>query len=187
MTVLLFAILATSCSEDQFAKEENSNPLEENSFRKKGEDITQLIDQLSSSYPPPTSTVQQIIESVETEAFKINAFIEIAENGYRPVAESEIALLSTNSLSETIKATSYSEAVKYALEHIVSDQSSHSTLEDLQTNEEVELVKTCQKLFDTGDDNDRGVRTVAFAYGSQTSEANGVVIAAVMTILANRK
>lgn len=186
VSVLLVAILAISCSEDQIPDVENSKPLENVAFRK-GDDVIQLIDGLVATHSNSIYTVPQLIESIEKEAFKNNAFNDIANKGYEQITESEIILLSTNSLSQTITATNYSQQVKSALNNILDDNSSNNLLQGLQTNAEIELIKTCISLFDTGDDNDRGVRTIGFAYGNETSQANGIIIAAIMTILANQQ
>jgi len=185
VSVLLFAILTVGCSEDQITSVENLNTIQEVGFRK-ADDSAQLIEELAAAHKNSLYTVQQLIESVETEALKKNLFNEIASNGYTPVTEAEIIILLENSTTDIIEATNYSSQAKYALENIVNDAAIDNPLQGLLTNKETELIKICAKLYDTGDDNDRGVRTVGFAYGYQSNEAKAIIVATVMSVLAHQ-
>lgn len=185
VSVLLFAILAIGCSEDQIPYVENLNPIQEVASRK-ADDSAQLIEELVAAHKNSLYTVQQLIESVETEALKKNVFNEIATKGYTPVTEAEIVVLLEKSSTDIIGATNYSSQAKYTLENIVNDVANDNPSQGLQANAEIELINTCAKLYDTGDDNDRGVRTVGFAYGYQSNEAKAIIVATVMSVLAHQ-
>ncbi len=184
LVFFLIAGLAVSCNSDEMYITESPIANTEYSLKKTSSAI-QIIHDLKTQHPQGNYTVGQIIDLLETAAFKNSAFNAMASKGYEPITASEINYLLENPISSTIAELPYSQSLKNTLLTIISNSYTGQNLQSLGEYEMM-MAHTCNALYDTGDDNDRDARVIAYAYGYQTSEANAVMFAAIITVLSHQ-
>jgi len=187
LVFFLVAGLVASCSTDDIddmSVAEDNLAHTEYSLKKAGSPV-QIIHDLKTQHDGGNYSVQQIIALLEVAAFKNEAFSAIASKGYQPVTELEINYLLESPFSNTVEALSYSQNLKSTLLEIISNSYTGQNQQGLGASEAL-IAHTCTALYDTGDDNDRDARVIAYAYGYQKSEANAVMCAAIITVLAGQ-
>jgi len=134
--------------------------------------------------------VQSIINATESKAFQNKAFEELARKGYSKPTVSDQSYISETNTAEIINRLSYSVTVKSYLYAMLIDSQKFSddyfnsvTL----SGYERELLETVKVLSDNGgndnDDDNGGIRPIAFAYGYQTSLANAVMMTVMSAVV----
>ncbi len=170
----------TSCSSDAWVE----NDLTHTAVYKTAQpsSLIDLITTIESDCIGITyEDVQSRISAVERIAFQNRDFQKLAQKGYCIPKVSDWTYLSTTEKTDVIEELNYSETVKSYLYAMLIDQQEFADSFFMNTSlsvSEQQLLETCRLLNDNGDDDPwKDTRPITFAYGYQTSEANGVLMA----------
>lgn len=191
--IYLYAVALSSvfagCSSDTLV-EDNMTTTTNIAYKAKTQSsLAELVTEISDGCKDITFTdTESLIASVEYEAFKNRAFRELAMQGYDTPTPDDWEYISDTAKSSIISGLAYSSLVKdYLYAMVINNEKFSGSFFDKAylTAYEQELLETFRLLNDNGgdkdnDDGDR--RPIAFACGYQVSEANGVLMAVIMSL-----
>lgn len=146
--------------------------------------ITDISDDCKAINHPD---MERRIAMVESEAFKYGEFHELIRQGYDTPTPEDWAYIVSTSKSKIINELNYSPLVKAYLYAMIIEQQSYpdSFFENLSLNENEKLLLETCRILNNKDDNEehwKKTKPVAFAYGYQTSKANGVLMAVLVSL-----
>lgn len=185
--VVALSLVFAGCNSDTL-NEDNIIPKTTNMIKTQSS-LADLITEISGSCKDiDVKDLESLIPMVEQEAFKNKEFRKLTVEGYSTPTTNDLEYISITSKKRIINEMAYSSLVKNYLHAMIIDQQKFSENffeKPFLSDEEKQLLETC-RLFNNHDDDDDRVsdkKPIAFAYGYQTSEANGVFMAVIMSLL----
>lgn len=184
----ILSLVFVGCSSDNLIEDDIiSKPIVINKTQKS---LADLITEISHSCKDiDFKDIENLIGLVELEAFKNMEFYQLTMEGYSTPTFDDLEYLSSTSKKIIINEMTYSSLVKNYLYAMIVDQQrfSESFLDNPSLPDyEKHLLEACRLLNyyeDKNNDKVKDIRPLAFAYGYQTSEANGVIMAVLMSLL----
>jgi len=182
-------LLLINCeSDDSYAAVERTFPASavpsQMSFKNKAAFETIISEIQNSLHNFPTYDPVALQAEVEAAAFKHQGFLNIAQQGYVYNLDYSTAAILSQDNALTVSLLSFSNNAKSAILAILSKPSSPDS--EMGTpaveGDDKKLIDECGRVFDTGDDDRRDKRTLAYAQGRQYSQANAI-IACILTQL----